>query len=384
MQRRQSQKAAAAARLSRRAVLKLAGMAAGAGAAAPWIVRDAFSSSGELNLMSWSGYDRGAALAAFTAATGIKVNLLDQADQESMRMQCQLSLAGGTIDVAEPSLDRVGSWLKDQLGQPWDLSRLAMAAYEPALLAGRAEQMASLAGQRYFLPSAWGSEALAHDKTKAPMAWPDASLGTIWDPQYEGKVTVRAHSSLAAMGRWLEAQGKLPKPWLASYENPDATKQLWDIALAEAIRHKKNIVQFWNGENDAEAAFRANGCTLGLIWDSTGYNLARDLPVAYLSPKEGAFGWQQGFFLVKSAKNLDQAHEWAKFIATPKGSVAWAAAFSANPVASGASETMDASRAAFDRAAFPDDALAKLWWWPAQPDWFLKLRDSYADKWKAA
>src|SRR5689334_11565441 len=99
MRRRQSQKAAAAARLSRRAVLKFAGMAAGAGAAAPWIVRDAFSSSGELNLMSWSGYDRGAALSAFTAATGIKVNLLDQADQESMRMQCQLSLASGTIDV---------------------------------------------------------------------------------------------------------------------------------------------------------------------------------------------------------------------------------------------------------------------------------------------
>src|SRR5690348_1264903 len=105
MQRRPSQKAAAAAHHSRRAVLRLAGALAGAGAAGPWIVRDAFSSSGELNLMSWTGYDRGAALAAFTAATGIKVNLLDQADQETMRMQCRLSLTAGTIDVAEPSLD---------------------------------------------------------------------------------------------------------------------------------------------------------------------------------------------------------------------------------------------------------------------------------------
>lgn len=371
-------------RHSRRAVLRGAGALAATAAAAPWIVRDAFSSSGGLNLMSWTGYDRSTALAAFTAATGIKVNLLDQADQETMRMKCQSSLSDGSIDIAEPSLDRVASWLTDQLGQPWDLGKLAMTAYEPALLAGRAEQMASRAGQRYFLPSAWGSEALAHDKTAAPLAWPDASLGDIWDPRYEGKVTVRAHSSLAAMGRWLDGQGKLPKPWLTSYENPDATKQLWDIALAEAIKHKKNIVQFWNGENDAEAAFRANGCTLGLVWDSTGYALAQDMPVAYLSPREGAFGWQQGFLLVKSAKNIDQAHEWAKFIATPQGAASWAAAFSANPVAGGGNEALNAGRAAFTKASFPDDTLAKLWWWPAQPDWFLKLRDSYADKWKAA
>lgn len=375
-----SPRARATPRYSRRAALRLAGAAA----VSPWIVRDAFSSSGELNLMSWSGYDRSAALTAFTASTGIKVNLLDQADQDTMRMKCQSSLSDGAIDVAEPSLDRVGGWLTDQLGQPWDLGKLAMGSYEPAFLAGRAEQMASLAGQRYFLPSAWGSEALAHDKVAAPLAWPDASLGDIWDPRYEGKVTVRAHSSLAAMGRWLDAQGKLPKPWLTSYQNPEATKQLWDIALAEAIKHKKNIVQFWNGENDAEAAFRANGCTLGLVWDSTAYNLAKDLPVAYLSPKEGAFGWQQGFLLVKGAKNVGQAHEWVKFIASAQGAASWAAAFSANPVAKGAVDTADTGRAAFTKASFPDDTLAKLWWWPAQPDWFLKLRDSYADKWKAA
>ena len=52
-------------------------------------------------------------------------------------------------------------------------------------------------------------------------------------------------------------------------------KQLWDIALAEAIKHKANIVQFWNGENDAQAAYRTNGAVIGLNWDSTGYNLRK-------------------------------------------------------------------------------------------------------------
>ena len=126
------------------------------------------------------------------------------------------------------------------------------------------------------------------------------------------------------MGRVLDQQGKLPKPWIESYKNEDTMKQLWDIALAEAIKHKTNIVQFWNGENDAQAAFRTNGCTLGLTWDSTGYNLGKDLPIAYISPKEGAFGWLQGFMLMKNAKNVDQGHEWAKFISTTEGSAEWA------------------------------------------------------------
>jgi spermidine/putrescine transport system substrate-binding protein len=34
--------------------------------------------------------------------------------------------------------------------------------------------------------------------------------------------------------------------------------------------------------------------------------------------------------------------------------------------------------------SFPGDALAKLYWWPSQAAWFLKLRGEYADKWKSA
>jgi hypothetical protein len=87
--------------------------------------------------------------------------------------------------------------------------------------------------------------------------------------------------------------------------------------------------------NDAQAAFRTNGCVLGLTWDSTGSNLAAD-GFGFLAPKEGAFAWNQGFFLLKNAKNVEQAHEWAKWISSPEGAAAWASAFKANPVGNGA------------------------------------------------
>ena len=94
--------------------------------------------------------------------------------------------------------------------------------------------------------------------------------------------------------------------------------ELWDIALAEAIKAKGNVVQWWSGENEANAGLPANGAVLGLNWDSTGYNLRKD-GYKYIAPKEGAFAWHQGFVMMKNAKNVDQAHEFIKCVATPEG-----------------------------------------------------------------
>ena len=173
---------------------------------------------------------------------------------------------------------------------------------------GAAGQTATVDGKRYFVPSVWGTEALVYSKKDKPLEYGKASLGDLWDDSMVGKVTVRAHSSLAAMGRWLDSTGKLPKPWIESYKDETTMKQLWDIALAEAAKHKKNVAQFWSGEDEAQAAFRTNGATLGLCWDSTGGNLAKD-GFGYIAPKEGAFAWNQGFVLLKGAKNVDQAYD---------------------------------------------------------------------------
>jgi spermidine/putrescine transport system substrate-binding protein len=260
-----------------------------------------------------------------------------------------------------------------------------MDGYEPAFVSGTAGDMAQIEGKRYFLPAVWGTEALLYSTQENPLEYGKASLADLFDPKYEGKVTVRAHSSLAAMGRVLDAQGKLPKPWIESYKDEATMRQLWDIALAEATKHKANVVQFWNGENDAQAAFKTNGCTLGLTWDSTGFNLSRDSgPYGFIAPKEGAFAWLQGFFLMKNAKNTEQAHEWGNFLATAEGSALHAKTFSANPTAKGAIDLGDPAVVAFYKAAYPGDALEKLYWWPASAAWFIKLRGEYADKWRAA
>jgi spermidine/putrescine transport system substrate-binding protein len=351
------------------------------GFSSPLIVKNAFSSSGELNHMGWAGYDGyKVAIEAFTKKTGIKVNLTEQPDNDTIFAQAKLAAQTGAFDTVEPTVDRTVSYVENDLVAPWDEKKLTLDNYLPGMVDGKAGEMAVVKGGRYFVPAVWGTEALVFNKEKMPLEYGKASLADLWGAGLEGKVTVRAHSALASLGRVLDAEGKLPKPFMDSYKDDDVMKANWDVILKEALAKKANIVQFWKGENEAQAAFRTNGAVIGQCWDSTGFNMGKEGPYGYVAPKEGSIAWNQGYMMMKNAKNTEQAYEWLNFQATPEGGAAMATTYSANPVGKGGIELLDPKVAAFYNAAFPGDALSKLWWWPTQTSSYLKLRAEYADK----
>ncbi|NBZ86186.1 extracellular solute-binding protein [Stagnihabitans tardus] len=359
-------------------------MAATAALAAPAIISSkALASSGELNFTGWAGYDKLKAevFPAFEAATGIKVNFTELPDQDTMFAQAKVALQSGGIDMIEPTIDRVGAWNENGLLGAFDPAKLAMDNYLPGLADGAAgKRSADANGALLYVPSNWGTEALVVNTAGAKLSSP-ASLGDLFSA--DNQVVLRPHSALAAMGRYLDAQGKLPFPWLDGYSDMAKMTQLWDIALAEAIKAKGNVVQFWSGENEANAGFTANGATVGLCWDSTGFNLRND-GYSYVAPAEGAFAWHQGFVMMKNAVNIDQAHELAKWVSTADGAAMWATAFSSNPVGKGSAEKLNPDVAAYYSGTFNDEALSKLWWWPDQSAEFIAKRGEYADKYKAA
>ena len=362
----------------------LQGSAAGMGLlAAPAIISSkALASSGELNFTGWAGYPVLAekVFPAFEAATGIKVNFKEQPDQDTMFGEAKVALEAGGIDLIEPTIDRVGAWDSNGLLGAFDESKLAMDNYLPGLADGAAGERSRPGGMLKYVPSNWGTESLVVNSADAKLGTPP-SLGDLFNP--DNAVVVRPHSALAAMGRWLDATGKLPRPWMDGYSDMGAMVELWDIALAEAIKAKGNVVQWWSGENEANAGFTANGATVGLCWDSTGYNLRND-GYAYIAPVEGAYAWHQGFVLMKNAVNVEQAHEFVKYVSTAEGAAGWATAFSSNPVAKGAAELLNPDVAAYYNGTFNDEALSKLWWWPDQSAEFLAKRAEYSDKYKAA
>lgn len=362
----------------------LQGSAAGAGLlAAPAIISSkALASSGEINFTGWAGYPALAetVFPAFTAATGITVNFTELPGQDDMFAAGKVALQAGGVDVFEPTIDRWGGWNTNGLIQPWDESKLMMSNYLPGLADGAAGERSRADGQLFYVPSNWGTESLVVSNDAAVLSTPP-SLGDLFNA--ENAAVLRPHSALAAMGRFLEAQGRLPRPWLDSYTDMAVMDELWTIALTEATAAKGNVVQWWTGENEANAGFMANGATIGLNWDSTGFNLRND-GFAYVAPVEGAFAWHQGFVLAKNATNVEQAHEFVKFVSTPEGAAGWASAFSANPVGQGAYELMGPDVAAFYGAFLTPETSANLWWWPEQTAEFVAKRSEYADKYRAA
>ncbi len=371
-----------AAQMSRRSLLKSAVAIGAVGFASPLYVKNAFSSSGELNFIGWAGYTAFAekVFPAFEKATGIKVKFIEQPDNDGIFAAAKIASTAGGVDMLEPTIDTVGQYASNDLVAGWDEAKLGMGNYLPGLADGKAGERSRKEGKLLYVPSNWGTEALVYNKEKAVLG--DApSLAALFDPA--NKVVVRPRSAITAMGRLLEKQGKLPRPWLDGYSDMAAMTQLWDIALAECVKAKANVVQFWAGENDANAGFVANGATVGLCWDSTGYNLRND-GYGYAAPSEGAFAWHQGFALMKNAVNVDQAHELAKWVSGPEGAAAWASAFSANSVGKGAAALMDPAVSAYYNSAFDDAKLAALWWWPDQSAEFVAKRGEYSDKYKAS
>ena len=373
----------AAYEFTRRSLFQAAAAGGAAAAIGPWIVRDAFASSGEIRIMTWSGYDFSKAKAACEKATGLKVSISDFPDQDKMAAQMKAS-AGEGFDIAEPTSDRVPQWVEEGFLQPLDETKASLSGVKPAFLSGIAAESAIIKGKRYATPTVWGTEALCFNKKDAPLEYGKASYGDLWKPAYVGKVTVRPHSGLVGIGLWMEGEGKLPHKMREAFADPAKMTANYDLIIKQAVANRKSIAQFWSDENSAQGAFRSNGCVIGQNWDTSAAAMIKEgLPIGYLAPKEGALAWLQNWVVPKKA-NTTQTYAFLKWFNTPEATAMWAQAYNANPIGKDSENSLSEATKAFLAMAYPGDALQKLWWWPAQPTWFVSKRNEYADRFKSA
>ncbi|TDP45945.1 extracellular solute-binding protein [Zavarzinia compransoris] len=373
----------AAKKFNRRTLLASAAALGTVAAAGPFASRRALASSGEVRVFAWSSHFTPDLLKRFEADTGIKVALTEYGTNDELLNQLKATNGEG-FDVIMPTVDRVANYVELELVQPLDEAKLKMDNMLSGPAAGTAGKAGIGTGARYMSPADWGTEAILFDRKKAPIDY-GFSLGDLWKEEYAGKVTIRGHSGLAGVGRYLEAQGKLPHPFLDGFADEAKMAAIWDEILKFAVAHKKNVGQFWSNANEATAAYVVNGCTIGQNWDETAAALIKDgKDVGYLAPAEGAFAWLEGYCVTSKAKNVEQAYAWMNWFLEAKNSADYVAPLAFNPVAKGAEKHLPDSASTFFSAAYPKDALDKLWWWPAQAAWYVAKRNEYQDRFLAA
>jgi spermidine/putrescine transport system substrate-binding protein len=127
--------ALAAREFSRRTLLKTS-VVAGAGViTAPWFVKDAFSSSGEMNLLMWSDEFPEPVISDFEKASGIKVNQTPFSQNEEQINKLQAT-GGEGFDLCQPTCNRAPQYHDLQVLAPFDTNKLKnMSALVPSMLA---------------------------------------------------------------------------------------------------------------------------------------------------------------------------------------------------------------------------------------------------------
>ena len=153
--------------ISRRGVVKGSAAAGAVALFAPAYVRNALSSSGEINVMFWSDELPEDLLKSFTEKTGIKVNFTGFGSNEELLNKMK-STKGEGFDVISPTLNRVPQWKELGVTQAWDLKKVPVDRLNPAML--KAGEIWNLDGKgQHWLPHVLGNRGhlLAHRQMAA-------------------------------------------------------------------------------------------------------------------------------------------------------------------------------------------------------------------------
>jgi spermidine/putrescine transport system substrate-binding protein len=365
--------------LSRRGVLTI-GVAA---LATPLIARRTLASSGEVNVFAWGDYFAdGKITDAFTAATGIKVNVSTYGSNEEAASK--LRAAGGKgFDILFPSVDTRPNYDDGNLLAEIDETRLKVERIEPALWRSSLELGAAHRGKRYLVPFDWGTEGITWDSSVIAIAPGELSYGNLWADGMTGKVAMRQKSVLVSLAIYLDAIGEVPSNRAMDlYKTEEDTRRIFDACVAFVAKNKGNIGAYWNNATEATAAFTDAGCTIGQTWDTTGIKLHTDVDAKwrYGAPREGALAWMDTAAIPSGAENVDQAYEFLNFLMLPEIGGAFANATGYNSAAVGAADFLsEANKEAF-AFAYPGNAIENLWWWPMFTPWFSAVREEYVEK----
>ena len=384
-QRRTRELLLTARAFSRRTMLKSAAAAGAIAAVGPMIVRDAFSSSGELNLLMWSDEFPDPVIPNFEKASGIKVNQTPFSQNEEQINKLQAT-GGEGFDICQPTANRAPQYKDLQVLAPWDTNKLKnMSVLIPSMI-GNSKSLWTWDDGLYHLPHVWGSEALSYrtDLYKGDVS--KLSYGSLWADDVKGHTQGRGHSFLLGIGLWWDYSGKQPSNRMVDgYKDEAAFKKLWDPILAFAIEHKSWVKQFWDSADNTKSGLMENDVWIGQTWDGPPLSLKKEgKPVTYQAPVEGAIVWLDGLSLMKSAKNTDQAYAFVDYLYTPQVSAQVSDGSNYNPVVTGADAlTSDAFKKNFQEA-YPGDSLDHVWPWPAEPGWYAEIRSQYVDQFKAA
>ncbi len=349
--------------------------------AAPAYIKNALSSSGEVDILMWSDYLPPAFIDAFTAETGITVNYTGIGSNEEIINKMKAT-SGQGFDIVSPTNNRNLQWEPLELLQPIDMSKVAIDKVNPAMAKIGPTGWDFGGKGSTWLPHIWGTEGVGWRTDLWTPADGVPSYGDVWSEENAGKTMGRPHSMMLGAGLYMETIGELePGSMWKAYESEEAMRPIWEKVTAWCIERKGNVKILWNDADTQKNALLNEGVIVGQTWDGPPLALKSEgEPVMYQAPKEGSMAWVDGISIPVGAKNTDQIYAFIDFAynAEPAGKAIDDHGYN-SPVLGADQHAGDAYKQNF-ADAYPGDSLKNLNPWPAEAPWYADVRTEYRNK----
>ncbi|MCZ4282487.1 extracellular solute-binding protein [Kiloniella laminariae] len=371
--------------VSRRKVLKNAAVAGASVLAAPAFIKNALSSSGEINVMMWSDYLPEEFKEAFTKETGIAINHTGIGSNEEIINKLRATRGRG-FDLVSPTNMRAQQWEPLNLLQAFDMNKVPIDRVN-ASMAKVGETDWNFGGKgSHWVPQLWGTEAIAWRTDKWTPEGGIPSYGDLWVEGRDNEMMGRPHSMMLGAGLYMETIGELaPGDVVRAYKSEDDMKDVWSKITQFCIDRKKNVKKFWNDADGQKNGLMQEDVIRGQTWDGPILALKSEgNPVQYQAPKEGALAWVDGIAMPVGAKNIDQVYAFLEFSFRPEFGGLTANLTGYNSAVIGADAHLTETSKKNFAEAYPGDALDNLFAWPAEPTWYAQLRTEFQDKFVAS
>jgi spermidine/putrescine transport system substrate-binding protein len=259
--------------------------------------------------------------------------------------------------------------------KPFDLTKVKLDEFQPDFL-DIVHKNTTLDGKTYGLPYLWGTDGLVVNAKRTKIA----DYTDLCRPDLKGKTAVRLKRP--TLMAFAFAAGKDP---FALYGDPKAYGALMDQVGAALIACKGNFKFFYDNKDQLLNGIRSGEVIAAMMWDTGGWTLSRDNPdIQFIVPKSGALGWLDTFALPARGRNDAAAYAWINFTMRPENAARVIKSVGSFSAAKGTAALIDPRLKAQFNAAFPNNDLKGIHWYPAIPPGLEEMEGRILDRVKAA
>lgn len=257
----------------------------------------------ELTVFDYAGFEVPEFHTTYSAAHGASPTFSFFGDEDEA---FQKVTSGFQPDVTHICAGSVMKWTDAGILEPWDTSRITHFADLDTNLMGTDTS----GGETYFIPTDWGSTAIAYNPDQVP-AEAVATLQVFTDPQWAGRITV---------------PDNVDDTWALAFlatgvtDIPNATEEQIQAAAAWLRQVHPNLRTYWTDPAELAQLMATGEILIAWAWNET-YPTLRDegVPVAFQrEAAEGSSVWLCGLVnMANGAGSEDKAYDYLNAFLDP-------------------------------------------------------------------